>query len=130
MQILRADEASALVGAGVDLQIHTHRHRTPDDPDLLLRELEKNRELIMNSGTPDPCHFCYPNGHYRRLNRNLLSQGGIVSAVTCDPGLATLHSDPLGLPRFVDSSSCSSLEFEAWLSGVPQLMPRRRASQR
>ena len=49
----------------------------------------------------------------------------MLSATTCDPGLATSSSNPLLLPRIVDQSACSSLEFESWLVGLGALLPRR-----
>lgn len=129
LQIMSADEAAKLAHAGVDFQIHTHRHRTPADRDLLLKEFKDNRRFIQEAGAPWPDHFCYPSGYYRHINRDWLSEAGIVSAVTCDPALASRRSDRFDLPRFVDSSSCDTRHFEAWLSGVPQLLPRKKAFQ-
>jgi peptidoglycan/xylan/chitin deacetylase (PgdA/CDA1 family) len=130
LQIMNPDEASSLVRAGVDLQIHTHRHRTPPDRNLLLREFADNRQAIVGVGAPCPRHFCYPSGNYRHLNLDWLATADIESAVTCDPGLATRRNHRLLLPRFVDTSSCSPQEFEAWVCGVAQLLPRGKAQQR
>jgi hypothetical protein len=50
----------------------------------------------------------------------------VVSATTCFPGLASPASNPFMLPRLIDTSHVSELEFEGWLSGVSQFLPRRR----
>src|SRR5579883_3011802 len=42
LQIMTPDEAAELVHAGVDFQLHTHRHRTPADAALLAHEFADN----------------------------------------------------------------------------------------
>ncbi len=130
LQIMNLNDAAELVRAGVDLQLHTHRHRTPANPNLLRREFEDNRLAILRAGAPYPRHFCYPSGNYHHLKLDWLPGADIESAVTCDPGLASARSPRLLLPRFVDTCSCTIEEFEAWLCGVPQFLPRSRAQQR
>lgn len=127
--IMTQDEAADLVHAGVDFQLHTHRHRTPADPDLFARELADNRRCILEVGAPRPEHFCYPSGNYSHLERDWLAEAELESAVTCDPALAGPQCDHLDLPRFVDTCYCDPQQFEAWLSGLPQLLPRRKAEQ-
>src|ERR1041385_137583 len=46
MQNLAPAEVTELSAAGIDIQLHTHRHRTPKDRDLFLREIEDNRKSI------------------------------------------------------------------------------------
>src|SRR5256884_1473073 len=43
MQILSPDEVKTLATEGVDIQLHTHRHRVPMDRSLFLREIYDNR---------------------------------------------------------------------------------------
>jgi hypothetical protein len=43
---------------------------------------------------------------------------GIVSATTCDPGLASADIHPLLLPRVLDGNDVSPIEFESWASGL------------
>jgi hypothetical protein len=49
----------------------------------------------------------------------------VTSATTCEPGLATVHTEPLLLPRLVDTSSLSLIEFEAWTTGMAASLRRR-----
>src|SRR5262249_9475733 len=43
---LNPSEVSLLAKDGVSIQLHTHRHRTPLDRDLFLREIRDNRDCI------------------------------------------------------------------------------------
>jgi len=127
LQIMRPEEAAALAHAGVDLQLHTHRHHLPDSREAFEREIRENCGLIRAAAGHDARHFCYPSGWYHQAREEWMREAGIVSAVTCDPGLASPRSHPLFLPRLMDGMRSTPADFEAWLSGVPHLLPRRRA---
>lgn len=132
LRILSPDDVSALAVRGVDFQLHTHRHRSPSDHELFAREILENRERIERLTGRSATHFCYPSGIYRPELLPWLREAGVVSAATCDPGLATAGSESLLLPRIVDTSSFNGVEFEAWLSGMAAVLPRRpprRATQ-
>ena len=126
LQLMRPDEIAQLAQAGVDFQLHTHRHRTPLNEDLFRREICQNRRRLQSMiGEKSTNHFCYPSGVYELEFLPWLQAERVVSATTCDPGLASRTSNPLLLPRFVDTSNCTTLEFEAWLSGTASLHTRR-----
>ncbi len=125
MHVMTPDEAAHVARAGVDIQLHTHRHWAPANEALIRREVLENQERIAEITGVVPTHFCYPSGiHYPELLPWLRSTG-IESATTCEPGLATTDDDPLLLPRFLDHSGVSIVEFEAWASGVGSVLPRR-----
>lgn len=126
VQNLRPDEVTALSAAGADVQLHTHRHRTPMDRQLFLREIEDNRKNIQAMTGKAPTHFCYPSGKYDQAFLPWLKEAGVVSGTTCDAGFASRTSDPLLLPRFLDNNTLSAIEFESWLTGVSAALPRRR----
>ena len=126
MHLLNPEEVKSLATQGVDFQLHTHRHRTPMDRELFLREVEDNRNRIVAMTGRRADHFCYPSGAYESAFLPWLREAGVVSATTCDFGLASGASDPLLLPRLVDVSSLSEIEFESCLSGVSAALPRRR----
>ena len=126
MHLLKADEVKSLAREGVDFQLHTHRHRTPADREPFLHEIEDNRRSLQTMTGHRADHFCYPSGVYDSIFLPWLREAGVVSATTCDFGLASATSDPLLLPRLVDVSGLSEIEFESCLSGVSAALPRRR----
>ncbi len=125
LHLMTPDELKQLVERGVDVQLHTHRHRTSRDRDLFVREIVDNRNFLAAVGQSSANHFCYPSGAYAECFLPWLSELGVKSATTCDPGLAGARTRMLLLPRLVDSSATSDVEFEGWLSGLSQLLPRR-----
>ena len=126
LHLVNPEEVRELAAAGVDVQLHTHRHRTPNARELFRREIDDNRAVIRQlTGRDDAVHFCYPSGVYERAFLPWLSEAGVRTATTCDVGYATRESERLLLPRLLDVSSLSGVEFEAWLSGVAAVVPRR-----
>jgi peptidoglycan/xylan/chitin deacetylase (PgdA/CDA1 family) len=129
LHLMTPDEVSQLPAHRVSVELHTHRHRTPLDRAPFLKEIADNRSSIqaMTSSASEPVHFCYPSGVHRPHFLPWLKEAGIISATTCAPGLASPHSHPLLLPRLLDSSTLSSIQFESWLTGVGSFLPRRPA---
>jgi len=125
LHLMRPDELHQLVRQGVDLQLHTHRHRMPNDRDLFRREILDNRQFLANLGQTSANHFCYPSGIYAECFLPWLAELGVQSATTCDPGLASPKNRMLLLPRLIDSSALSDLELEGWLHGMSHVFPRR-----
>jgi peptidoglycan/xylan/chitin deacetylase (PgdA/CDA1 family) len=123
LHLINPDEIEQLAAGGVDIQLHTHRHRTPLDRHLFRSEIEDNRKSIETVTGSSSSHFCYPNGVYYPAFFQWLKELGVESATTCELGIASRSSNPLLLPRFLDSSSLSSVEFEGWLSGMKYGVP-------
>jgi len=131
VQIMNASELKEVSEGGVDVQLHTHRHRTPEDEALFRREIHENRERIQALISKSATHFCYPSGVYRSTFLPWLAQEQVLSATTCDAGLATRESEILLLPRYVDTQSRTATDFESWLCGVGDLLAvRRKARQK
>ena len=126
LQLLKPDEVASLSAKGFDFQLHTHRHRTPLDQALFVRELRENRDCIVEYTGKDPTHFCYPSGIHRPEFHGWLRSAGVESATVCELGVATPRSHPLQLPRLMDSSRFTALDFEGWLTGVSSMLPRRK----
>jgi peptidoglycan/xylan/chitin deacetylase (PgdA/CDA1 family) len=117
-QIMTAEEAAQVARAGIDIQLHTHRHRTPLDRDLFLRELADNCARIQEITGKKPAHFCYPSGRQHPSFLPWLREFGVTSATTCERGFATPSCDPLLLPRVLDDSNMDLIEFEGIVSGL------------
>jgi polysaccharide deacetylase len=126
ISLMHPEEIGALDPAIADVQLHTHRHRVPEQKDLFLREVADNRRALSECGL-DPqrlTQFCYPNGIHRAAFLPWLAEAGVTSAVTTVPGLASCRHDPLLLPRFIDTGTTSEVEFEGWASGLRELVRR------
>lgn len=118
LQLMTKEEIAELAAAGIKFELHTHRHRMPRDQELFRREITENRTFLEKVTGGNPHHFCYPSGEYDSLFLPWLNEEGILSATTCEPGLATSRDEPLLLPRFIDTTGQSELEFESWTTGV------------
>jgi peptidoglycan/xylan/chitin deacetylase (PgdA/CDA1 family) len=112
-------ELRDLADHGIDLQLHTHRHRfPPDDRAACEREIADNRAFLEPLSSARLDHFCYPSGEYKPHQKNWLRELGIASATTTHHGLAYSDTDPLELPRFLDSEAYGAELFDAALSGL------------
>lgn len=117
-QILTPDEVVRVAEAGIDIELHTHRHRTPRVRDQFIREIEDNRVRIAEITGRHPVHFCYPSGVHAEDFLPWLRDCGIETATTCERGFARSESNPLLLPRLLDDSNMDLVQFEAFVAGV------------
>jgi len=127
LSLASAEELRAAATQGLDVQLHTHRHRFPLDRELAQRELRDNRAVLEPLVGRQLRHFCYPSGYFRRAHLPWIEEAGVESATTCDAGLNWPGESPLTLRRFLDGSQVSQLEFEAELSGFGELLRGARA---
>ena len=124
-QIMSPDEIRSLPSDLVEVQLHTHRHKVPLRKASFDREIEDNRSALASFRPGDVLdEFCYPSGVTDERFLPWLAELGVKTGVTCEVGLATSETNPLMLPRLVDSNGFTRLEFEAWLSGFGSLLPR------
>ena len=127
--LMRADELAALPAELIDVQLYTHRHRTPRDRDLFLKEITDNRASLRRALGKERRldQFCYPFGDYVLDHVPWLELAGVEFAFTCDRGLASARSNRMLLPRVMVTSALTSLKLEAWLTGALELLPLRRS---
>lgn len=122
--LLTSEEIEEMDLAGVDFQLHSHRHRWPLNEQNALKEIQDNRsflkKLVSKKNQLD--HFCYPSGFYKISQFNFLEMAGIRSAVTCETGFNYPDTHPYRLYRFLDGENISQLEFEAEMSGFLELL--------
>ncbi len=102
LALMHPEEIGALDPAIADVQLHTHRHRVPEDKTLFSREIAEHRPAFLP----------------------WLAEAGVTSAVTTMPGLASRRHHPLLLPRFIDAGTTSEVEFEGWASGLREFVAR------
>lgn len=118
LTILKPQEVADLAAKGISFQLHTHRHRTPEEPEAFAEEIQENRRRIEQATSQPATHFCYPSGVTRPRYLPVLESLGVVSATTTQPGIVDASIHRLLLPRFVDTNATSDDEFEAWLHGL------------
>jgi peptidoglycan/xylan/chitin deacetylase (PgdA/CDA1 family) len=126
LHLMTPAESEEMAAAGVDIQLHTHRHRVSTQREKFLMEIEDNRRRITEISGHRAAHFCYPGGFHLPEFPEWLREAEVKSATTCEAGLAAPDSEVMRLPRLVDTSTLTMTEFTAWLSGIASLLPRRQ----
>jgi peptidoglycan/xylan/chitin deacetylase (PgdA/CDA1 family) len=121
--LMNRAELSQLMQESVDLQLHTHRHRMPNDKTTFLMDLSDNREFLRTVGQHGARHFAYPSGVYRREVFSWLAESGVRSATTCETGMVGPDANCMCLPRLIDGTAVSDIEFESWLCGFRSFLP-------
>ena len=75
MHLMNPAEVGEVARAGIDIQLHTHRHRLPDDRAPFEREMQDSRRCIIDLTGKAPNHFCYPSGVYSPKHAAWLEPG-------------------------------------------------------
>lgn len=131
LSLLDNAEMSQLRDYGIDVQLHTHRHRFPlDDASGASLEIEENVRFLSANGHGELRHFCYPSGGWNPEVHRVLESAGILSATTCEAGLNTSDTCPLSLYRILDQEDLTDIEFEAELFGFAELLRELRGHKR
>ena len=123
LQLMDPDELRALSGANIAVELHTHRHTfSGSDPGAAKQEIADNRAALRELIPGERRHFCYPSGLWEERQWEWLDSMQIKSSTTCVPGLNSRDTPRHALKRFLDGSNIHQLEFEAALSGLPDLV--------
>ncbi len=126
--LMSPDEVAQMAHAGVDIQLHSHRHRTPLDRTRFVDEIRENMKRVEEmTGMAERVHFCYPSGAVRPEFLPWLREAGVKSATTSIHGLASRKSDVFLLPRFLDHHRLTDNEFVSWVSGLATFIPKRKS---
>ena len=128
LHLMQPSEVAECIRHGISISLHTHRHRTPADHELFRRELVQNSARIQSLTGTTPADFCYPSGVARPEMLPWLRDMGVQSATTCVPAIATPEDDRLLLPRFLDTTGQTQLDFESWVTGIVPLFLGGRSS--
>jgi peptidoglycan/xylan/chitin deacetylase (PgdA/CDA1 family) len=120
--VMNTDEIRDAERRGLDIQLHTHRHRLSNaGPEQLERELADNRAALARAcGKPEQSfsHFCYPSGVADPFCAAVLKAAGVKSATLVEEGINPHGANPYRLRRFLDGRSTSEIVFQAYLSGT------------
>jgi peptidoglycan/xylan/chitin deacetylase (PgdA/CDA1 family) len=127
LSLMDPAELAELGASGIDIQLHSHRHRFPEDEHLAMQEITDNRTALQPLLNTPLRHFCYPDGFWSPRHWPWLSAATIESATTCERGLNLRSTPRFALKRFLDGEHISDIEFEAELSGFTEFLRRARA---
>ncbi len=123
--LMSAAEIGAADRRGLDIQLHTHRHRSSTvASDHLEREIADNRAALARAcGRPEQSfrHFCYPSGLAHSSAVAVLEAAGVGSATLTESGINPPGANPYRLRRFLDGRLVSEAAFEAYLCGAQAL---------
>lgn len=126
--LMSTEELADIARRGFDIQLHTHRHRTPREKAAFCNEVLENRRVLEETTGQPASHFCYPSGDVDPAFFPWLRELNVETATTTlVAALAHSESDPLMLPRYVDTMAQPEVVFESWLSGASAILSRRRA---
>lgn len=123
VNLMTPEQVAALPRDIVSVDLHTHRHRVPLNEELFTREIVENRTRLTALTGVVSTDFCFPSGAWSPLMLPWLKKLGVDTATTCVHGLAAPEHDRLLLPRFLDGTQVSELDFEAWLCGFAERIP-------
>ena len=112
---------------GIDVQLHTHRHRLPSNRERVLAEIETNRAELARMAPGPLVHLCYPSGEWSPALWPWLKEAAVATATTCDPGLNDSSTNPFALRRFLDGEDVSAIEFEAGICGFSDWLQALKA---
>jgi peptidoglycan/xylan/chitin deacetylase (PgdA/CDA1 family) len=130
--LMTPDEIVEAQRRGLDIQLHTHRHRSAAERlDELGQEIADNRLALARFTGCDARsfdQFCYPSGEYVPDADRVLEEAQVYSATLVDQGLNAPGCNRYQLRRFLDGRSISQAEFEAYLSGALELFERAKQS--
>ena len=122
-RVLDQQELRCLSDAGVDIQLHSHRHEwSLDDREKVETEIVENRQFLERIVSHPLEHFCYPSGVYALHQGEWLAALGMKSATTIDPGLNFADTPRFALRRIVDGDRVSDIEFAAEMMGFMEII--------
>lgn len=126
LNLINKEELKECAANGMDIELHTHRHRFPTNAKKAAKEITKNRAKI-DPLLPKPMsHFCYPSGEWSEEHWSILESQNIKTSTTCDNGLITAETPVHAWSRFLDSARISQIEYESELCGFTELLRKIR----
>jgi peptidoglycan/xylan/chitin deacetylase (PgdA/CDA1 family) len=122
-EVMDEQQLRGLAAAGVDIQLHSHRHHWPlYDKEMVESEVAENRRFLERVVSYPLEHFCYPSGVYGLHQAEWLAGLGVKSATTIEPGLNYSDTSRFALRRLVDGGPVSDIEFAAEMTGFMEIV--------
>jgi peptidoglycan/xylan/chitin deacetylase (PgdA/CDA1 family) len=122
-EVMNEQQLRSLAAAGVDIQLHSHRHQWPlYEREVVESEINENRRYLQRAVSSPLEHFCYPSGVYGLHQAEWLAKLGIKSATTIEPGLNYRDTPRFALRRLVDGGRVSDIEFAAEMTGFMEVV--------
>jgi peptidoglycan/xylan/chitin deacetylase (PgdA/CDA1 family) len=122
LSLMTPEEIHQVSRSGVSIEMHSRSHRILNQRHRFERDLRRNADQIREWTGVAPSHFCYPSGLVAPHWVEWLREFPVRSAVTCAAAFAAPGDDAMLLPRYVDGSRSSVLEFESWVSGFAPIV--------
>ena len=120
---LNTKEIQGLQKSNVEVQLHTHRHCSPQNEHGFKREISENMTYLNQLDLKEKLeHFCYPSGEYYLSQLPWLQDCDVKTATTVSPGMLTPNTDHLQIPRLLDGEDVHQLEFESEICGFSSAM--------
>ena len=129
-RVMNEPELRCLAEAGIDIQLHSHRHQWPlHDREMVESEIVENRRFLERITSKPLEHFCYPSGVYGLHQAEWLAGLGVKSATTLEPGLNYPDTPLCALRRMLDGGPVSDIEFAAEMTGLMEIVRWIRQGQ-
>lgn len=126
--LMRPEQIRDAQARGLDVQLHTHRHRGLHRYiEQLPGEIDDNRAALARIlGEGERAHFCYPSGGFDARGEAVLKAAGIKSATLVTEGINAPGTNLYRLRRFLDGRSIAPVQVDAYLSGMLDIVERLR----
>jgi hypothetical protein len=89
---------------------------------MVQSEIAENRRFLQRTVSHPLEHFCYPSGVYGLHQAEWLTELGVKSATTIEPGLNYRGTSHFALRRLVDGGPVSDIEFAAEMTGFMEVV--------
>ena len=120
---INSKQCKELYEMGVDIQLHTHRHRfPPHDLEDSKKEILDNKKILEVITGKTLHHLCYPSGEHSTAQYPILEELDVHSATVVENGLNDSNSHKYELTRFLDGENIHQIEFEAEMSGFSEYL--------
>jgi peptidoglycan/xylan/chitin deacetylase (PgdA/CDA1 family) len=130
-RVMDEQQLRGLSDAGVDIQLHSHRHQWPlHDRQLIESKIAENRRFLEPIVSHTLEHFCYPSGVYGLHQGAWLAALGVKTATTIEPGFNYADTPRFALRRVVDGGPVSDIEFTAEMTGFMEIIRWLRQRRR